>query len=94
VGSLLSQLLPTAVVGAVAPLPITVVITLLMSEGGLAKALGFAAALIGAFAAIGAVTLATANTNAGSSEKGGAITGTLGLGVGVWFLVKGITQIS
>jgi hypothetical protein len=77
----------------VAPLPITVVITLLMSNGGIAKALGFAAALIGAFAALGAVALATASTNAGASEKGGAITGTIIAVLGGVLVVIAIKQL-
>lgn len=92
-GSLLGQLIPTAIVGALAPVPIIVVITLLMSKGGLAKAVGFGAALVGVFAIIGAVTLATARVNAGSTTKGSAVTGTIIAVLGVVFLVMALKQI-
>jgi Sap, sulfolipid-1-addressing protein len=92
-GSLLGQLIPTAIVGALAPVPIIVVITLLMSRGGLAKAVGFGAALVGVFAVIGAVTLATASVNAGSTTKGSAVTGTIIAVLGAVFLVMALKQI-
>jgi Sap, sulfolipid-1-addressing protein len=92
-GSLLGQLIPTAIVGALAPVPIIVVITLLMSKGGLAKAVGFGAALVGVFAIIGAITLATASVNAGSTTKGSAVTGTIIAVLGVVFLVMALKQI-
>jgi hypothetical protein len=72
--NLLGQMLPAALVGALAVLPITIVITLLMSKGGLGKALGFGVGLVGVFTVIGVITLATASTNAGSSDTGSAVT--------------------
>lgn len=90
---LLSQLIPTAVVGAIAPLPVVIVITLLMSKGGLAKAIGFGSAILAVFAIIGAVTLATANVNAGSSDTGSAVTGTIIATLGVVLLVTALKQI-
>ena len=76
-GSLLWQLIPVALFGAIAPLPITVVVTLLMSKGGVFKAIGFAAGLVGVFAVIGVVTLATASGRRDSGNTGSAITGTI-----------------
>jgi len=93
VGGLLSQLIPTAIVGAIAPLPILIVITLLMSRGGLAKAIGFGAALLVVFAVIGAISLATAGVNAGSNDKGSAITGTIIATLGVVLLITAVKQI-
>jgi hypothetical protein len=93
VGGLLSQLIPTAIVGAIAPLPVVIVITLLMSNGGLPKAIGFASALVVVFAIFGVVTLATANVNAGASEKGSAITGTIIATLGVVLLITAFKQI-
>jgi cytochrome c biogenesis protein CcdA len=90
---LLLQLIPTALVGAIALVPITVAITLLTSTRGLAKALSFAVALTGVFAAIGAITLSTASTDAGSSEKGSAITGTILAVLGALLIVLAIKQL-
>jgi Sap, sulfolipid-1-addressing protein len=92
-GSLLSQLIPTAIVGAIAPLPITVAITLLMSKRGLAKALGFAVAMTAVFAVIGVITLSTASVDAGSSEKGSAITGTIVAVLGAVLLLIAVKQL-
>lgn len=55
-GSLLGQLLPIAIVGAISPLPVMISVTLLMAQRGLAKATGFAVALVGVYALIGAIT--------------------------------------
>jgi hypothetical protein len=145
-GALLGQMLPAALVGALAVAPITIVITLLMSKGGLGKALGFGVGLVAVFAVVGVIALTTAGTNAGSSDTGSAVTGTiiavlggvllvviqigvigsilvyvlardwatrvlqacrswliknnrvisivLGLVIGVWFIIKGVTQIA
>jgi hypothetical protein len=92
-GSLLTELIPTAVVGALAPLPIIIMITLLMSKGGLAKATGFAVALIGSFASVGAIVLATASTNAGSSDSGSAVTGTIIAVLGALLVLMALKQI-
>jgi hypothetical protein len=92
-GNLLAQILPAALVGALALVPITIVITLLMSKGGLGKALGFGVALTGVFAVIGVIALATASTNAGSSDTGSAVTGTIVAVLGGLLLVVAIKQL-
>src|SRR5262245_28805853 len=92
-GDLLVQLIPTALVGAVSPLPITLAITLLMSERGLAKAVAFAGALTGLYALGGAVTLATASTGAGESEQGAAITGTIIAVLGAVMIVLSVREL-
>ena len=56
-GDLLWQLIPIALFGAASPLPITVVVTLLMSERGVAKAIAFGGGLMGVLAIIGVFTL-------------------------------------
>jgi cytochrome c biogenesis protein CcdA len=91
--NLLGQMLPAALVGALAVLPITIVITLLMSKGGLGKALGFGVGLVGVFTVIGVITLATASTNAGSSDTGSAVTGTIVAVLGGVLLVVAIKQL-
>ncbi|MCW2523124.1 MAG: putative rane protein [Frankiales bacterium] len=92
-GSLLGQLIPAALVAALAPLPITIVVTLLMSKGGVAKALGFAGALVAVFAVIGIITLATSSSSTGTSSKGSAVTGTILAVLGVLFLVIAVKQL-
>ena len=89
-GSLLWQLIPVALFGAIAPLPITVVVTLLMSKGGVFKAIGFAAGLVGVFAVIGAITLATAGGRSDSNNTGSAITGTIIAVLGVLFVLLAV----
>ena len=74
---LLAQLLPIALVGAISPLPIVITISLLPSPRGLAKGICFGLALTGVFAAVGVVTLAGAGTNAGATDTGSAVTGTI-----------------
>jgi hypothetical protein len=93
VGSLLAQLIATAIVGAIAPLPILIVITLLMSKGGLAKAVGFGVAIFVVFAVIGVISLATAGVNAGANDKGSAVTGTIIATLGVVLLITAVKQI-
>src|SRR4051794_9948548 len=90
---LLAQLIPTAIVGAINLAPITVVATLLMARGGLAKAIAFGIGQIGAFAVIGVIVHATASTNAGASESGAAITGTIVAAVGAVLLVLAVKQL-
>ena len=87
------QILPGALVGALAVLAITIVITLLMSKGGLGKALGFGVSLVSVVAVIGVIALATASTNAGSSDKGSAVTGTIVAVLGAVLLVVAIKQL-
>jgi hypothetical protein len=86
-GSLLEQLIPLAIAGALAPVPITIVVTLLMSKGGLAKADCFGAAMVAVFAVIGAITLTTSSGHDGSSSKGSAVTGTITAVLGVLFVL-------
>jgi hypothetical protein len=93
VGSLLGQLLPTAILAALAPSTILVVVTLLMSKGGKAKAVGFATALVAVFAVIGAVTLVTSRGGGGSGSKGSAVTGTILAVLGVLFVLIAIKQL-
>ena len=88
---LLSKLIPTAILGALAPVAIIVLISLLISRRGLAKALAFGLASIGTLAIVGAIALATASTNAGSSEK--EITGTVLVVLGIAFLVIAARQL-
>jgi hypothetical protein len=92
-GELLTSLLPTALVGALAPLPITIAITLLMSRRGLAKAIAFAAAATGVLAGAGIVVLATTDTRAGSSEGGSAVTGTIIAVLGGVLVILGLKQV-
>jgi threonine/homoserine/homoserine lactone efflux protein len=92
-GSLLGQLIPAALVAALAPLPITIVVTLLMSKGGVAKAVAFAGALLAVFAIIGVITLTTSSGNSGSTSKGSAVTGTILAVLGVLFLVIAVKQL-
>jgi hypothetical protein len=87
---LLTKLIPTALVGAINLVPITVVVTLLMARGGLARAIAFAIGQIGTFAAVGVIALATASTNAGSSDTGSAVTGTIIAILGALLLVLAI----
>jgi hypothetical protein len=67
-GNLPGQLIPTAIVGALAPLPIIIVVTLLMSKDGLVTAIGFGAALVAVFAVIGVIVLATSSGRSGSGS--------------------------
>jgi Sap, sulfolipid-1-addressing protein len=90
---LLVQLIPAALVGALAPLPITMVITLLMSDRGLAKALGFGLALVGVFAIVGAIALASAGTNAGETDTGSAVTGTIVAVLGALLLLTAVKHL-
>ena len=92
-GSLLWQLIPVALFGAIAPLPITVVVTFLMSKGGVFKATGFAAGLVGVLAVIGAITLATASGRSDSNNTGSAITGTIIAVLGVLFVLLAVKQL-
>jgi Sap, sulfolipid-1-addressing protein len=92
-GSLLGQLIPTAIVGALAPLPIIIVVTLLMSKGGLAKAIGFGGALVAVFAVIGIIALATSSGGSGSGSKGSAVTGTIIAVLGVLFVLLAVKQL-
>jgi hypothetical protein len=93
-GGLLGQLIPLAIVGALAPLPITVVVTLLMSTRGLTAALAFTTAVIAVFVVIGVVTLLTAGTDAASSDGGSAITGAVIAVLGAVFLIMAIKQLA
>ena len=89
-GSLLWQLIPVALFGAIAPLPITVAVTLLISKGGVAKATGFAAGLVGVLAVIGVVALITSGDSGGSSSTGSAVTGTIIAVLGVLFVLMAV----
>jgi threonine/homoserine/homoserine lactone efflux protein len=93
VGTLLGELIPAAIVAAIAPLPITVLITFLASEGGLARAMAFALAVLTSFAVVGVIALLTAGADAGTSEKGSAVTGTVIAVLGGLFLWMGIKQL-
>ena len=89
-GSLLAQLIPTAIVGALAPLPIIIVVTLLMAKGGLGKAVGFGGAFVAVFAVIGIIALATSSGGSHSGSKGSAITGTILAVLGVLFVLTAV----
>jgi hypothetical protein len=93
VADLLTRLIPTAIVGAINVVPITVVVTLLMARGGLARAIAFGIGQIGTFAVIGVVALATASTDAGSSDTGSAVTGTIIAVLGALFLLLAVKQL-
>ena len=90
---LLTRLIPTAIVGAINVVPITVVVTLLMARGGLARAIAFGIGQIGTFAVIGVIALATASTDAGSSDTGSAVTGTIIAVLGALFLLLAVKQL-
>jgi Sap, sulfolipid-1-addressing protein len=92
-GSLLGPLIPAALVAALAPLPITIVVTSLVSKGGVAKALGFAGALVAVFAVIGVITLTTSSAAGSTSSKGSAVTGTILAVLGVLFLLIAVKQL-
>jgi Sap, sulfolipid-1-addressing protein len=91
--ALLAQLIPTALVGAVNVVPVTVVATLLMARGGLPRAIAFGIGQIGTFAVIGVIALVTASTNAGSSESGSAVAATIIAVVGAILLVFAVKQL-
>jgi threonine/homoserine/homoserine lactone efflux protein len=93
VGNLLGQLIPTAIVGALAPLPIIIVVTLLMSKGGLVTVIGFGAALVAVFAVIGVIVLATSSGGSGSGSKASAVTGTIIAVLGVLFVLLAVKQL-
>ena len=90
---LLTKLIPTALVGALNVVPITVVVTLLMAKGGLARAIAFGIGQIVALAVIGVIALATASTNAGSTDTGSAVTGTIIAVLGALLLVLAVKQL-
>ena len=90
---LLAKLVPTALVGAINVVPITVLATLLMTRRGLGRAIAFAIGQIGAFAVIGVIVLTTASTNAGSSDTGSAVTGTIVAVLGGVLLVLAVKQL-
>jgi threonine/homoserine/homoserine lactone efflux protein len=90
---LLAQLIPTAIVGALSPLPVLVVIVLLMSERGLAKAASFAAALVGGYAVVGAVVLAVADGDAAESDGGRAVAGAVVAAIGAMLVVLALKQL-
>jgi cytochrome c biogenesis protein CcdA len=89
---LLAQLIPVAVAGALTPLPFMVVVTLLMSKRGLAKAACFAAAMLTVFTVIGVITLTTSGTQDGSGRTGSAVTGTIIAVLGVLFVLFAVKQ--
>ena len=90
---LLAKLIPTGLVGALNVVPITVLATLLMTRGGLGRAIAFGIGQTGTFAVIGVITLATASTNAGSSDTGSAVTGTIIAVVGALLLILAVKQL-
>lgn len=90
---LLSRLIPTAIVGALAPVPIIILISLLISKRGMAKAVGFGLAMTGTLAVVGAIVLANASANAGSTGHGSAVTGTILAAAGIVFLIIAIKQL-
>ena len=90
---LLTKLIPTALVGAINVVPITVVVTLLMARGGLGRAIAFAIGQTLALAAFGLIALATASANAGSSDTGSAVTGTIIAVVGALLLLLAVKQL-
>lgn len=90
---LLSRLIPTAIVGALAPVPIIIIISLLISKRGMAKAVGFGLAMTGTLAVVGAIVLATASSNAGSTGHGSAVTGTILAAASIVFLLIAIKQL-
>jgi cytochrome c biogenesis protein CcdA len=91
--ALLAQLLPLALLGALAPLPILISLSLLMSQGGLATAVAFDAALAGVFALIGTVSLVSSGRHASASDEGSAVTGTVIAVLGVLFIVIAVKQL-
>ena len=90
---LLTKLVPTALAGAINVVPITIVVTLLMAKGGLARAIAFGIGQLGSLVAIGGIALATASTNAGSTDTGSAVTGTIIAMVGGLLLVLALKQL-
>ena len=91
--ALLWQLIPMALFGALSPLPITVVVTLLPSKGGVAKAIAFAAGLLGVLAVIGVVTLVRSSDSSASSSTESAVTGTIIAALGVLFVLMAVKLI-
>jgi Sap-like sulfolipid-1-addressing protein len=90
---LLTKLIPTALAGAINVVPITIVVTLLMAKGGLARAIAFGIGQLGSLVAIGGIALATASTNAGSTDTGSAVTGTVIAMVGGLLLILALKQL-
>jgi hypothetical protein len=70
----LARLMPIAIVGAVAPLPLAVVVTLLMSVRGLVKAVVFVGAGSVVYACVCALAFATEDVSVGSAAfRSGAV---------------------
>ncbi len=92
VGDLLWQLIPIALFGAASPLPITVV-TLLMSERGVAKAIAFGGGLMGVLAVIGIFTLSRSSDSSASSSTQSTVVGTIIAALGVLFVLMAVKLI-
>ncbi len=93
VGDLLWQLIPIALFGAASPLPITVVVTLLMSERGVAKAIAFGGGLIGVLAVIGVFTLSRSSDSDASSSTQSTVVGTIIAALGVLLVLMAVKLI-
>lgn len=93
VGDLLWQLIPIALFGAASPLPITAVVTLLMSERGVAKAIAFGGGMMGVLAVIGVFTLSRSSDSSASSSTQSTVVGTIIAALGVLFVLMAVKLI-
>jgi hypothetical protein len=84
----LASLAPIAIAGALAPLPIALVITLLMSQRGLPKASAFVVAETLVYAGICVLAFSTSNLTVGSAGQRSAVIGTLFavFGMALWWM--------
>jgi cytochrome c biogenesis protein CcdA len=83
-------LIPIALFGAASPLTITVVVALLTSNRGVAKATAFGAGLVGVFAVIGIFTLNRSSDSGSSSSTQSAVTGTIIAVLGGLFILMAV----
>lgn len=83
---LLGHLLPFAVLGILAPVPAAIVVTLLMTRGGLPKAVGYVGSATAVYLVVGALALLLPLDRLGSTASvvGGALL--IVLGLGLWWL--------
>src|SRR4051812_15892297 len=84
----LASLVPIAIAGALAPLPIALVISLLMSKRGLPKATAFVVAETLVYAGICVLAFSTSNLTLGSAGLRSAVVGSLFalFGMALWWV--------
>jgi hypothetical protein len=87
---LLVELVPLAILGAIAPVPVAIVITLLMSRDGLAKATSYVAAQAVVYVLLGVVALTVSFDFLGSAGPvlGGIVLALSGIGLWWWAIFE------